>query len=148
MLKIVNSPLFSRLCQLFQGTLDSAWFPLIAEQSHLDLSAIRQFRQFLSDSKYLESHRELVEKLTELEKIIFKIRHLVIPHLKEYLQISPLNPNASSLDEEEVLLRRCIAYTLPYNLAELLALISIIRQNLPSDPVLEASFQMLAQSHI
>lgn len=148
MLKIVDSPLFNRLRQLFNGTLDATWFPLIATQSQLDLSGIRQLRDFLSDTKHLSSYKELLEKLAELEKIIFKVRDLVLPYLKEYLQISPLNPSPAALDHEEVLLRRCIAYTLPYNLAELLALIAIIRENLPNELALAASLPILAQSHI
>lgn len=125
------SPVFRKLRETFARSLDSSWFTIIAENSALELSNLRNLREFINNTDGTAYNvSETLEMLGELEELIRKTRDCILPALKERLQISPLAPEDMVEDSTERLLRRCVAYTLPHNLAELARLIGLLQAGL------------------
>lgn len=123
-----DSPVFQKMKDIFSRSLDSYWFALLAENSPLALCNLRELREFINNpDEQLYGSREILGKLDSLQEVILNTQRYLMPVLKERLQISPLAPDDMVDDRDERLMRRCVAYTLPYNLIELSRLVTVIR---------------------
>ncbi|HEQ71546.1 MAG TPA: hypothetical protein ENN69_03575 [Spirochaetia bacterium] len=130
MMPVTLRPIFEKLTDAFRLSMDTPWFRMIMENSPLHNYNLRRLSDFFTrPDTNVVLREELEERLLELEVLIAKIREYILPFIKEKLQISSLAPDDIISDQDERVLRRFVAYTLPHNLSEIERLIGLIRRD-------------------
>ncbi len=114
---------------LFRSHFDQNWLLLLLERFPIDAVAMNEIRELMHhDATFLEPER-LATRLALLEGYIVHLRRYLLPGLREKLGISGLLPPSRRVwGREQLLLRRLVAYTFPYNLARLERLASQLKR--------------------
>ena len=119
------------IAELFRSHFDQNWLLLLLERFPVDAVAMNEIRELMRhDAAFLEPDR-LAARLALLEGYVQHLRRYLLPGLREKLGISGLLPVSRRVwEKEQVLLRRLVAYTFPFNLEHLERLASQLRQAL------------------
>ncbi len=117
------------IAALFRSHFDQSWLLLLLERFPVDAVAMNEIRDLMNhDASFLEPDR-LTARLALLEGYIQHLRRCLLPGLREKLGVSGLLPPSRRYHgKEQLLLRRLVAYTFPFNLDRLARLTSQLRQ--------------------
>ncbi len=120
-----------QIAELFHSQFEQNWLVLLLERFPMDAVAMNEIRGLLRrDAAFLEPAR-LAEGLAVLEAYTQHLRRCLLPGLREKLGISGLLPGARRVwGREQLLLRRLVAYTFPFNLERLERLASQLKDAL------------------
>ncbi len=120
-----------RIAELFHSQFEQNWLLLLLERYPMDAVAMNEVRGLMRrDTAFLEPAR-LAQGLAVLDGYTQHLRRCLLPGLREKLGISGLLPRARSVwGREQLLLRRLVAYTFPFNLERLELLAAQLRQAL------------------
>jgi hypothetical protein len=117
------------ISELFRSQFDQSWLLLLLERFPVDAVAMNEIRELMRhDASFLEPDR-LAARLALLQGFIQHLRRCLLPGLREKLGISGLlPPSRRAWGREQMLLRRLVAYTFPYNLERLARLAAQLEQ--------------------
>jgi hypothetical protein len=120
-----------RIREVFVQHFDRAWLGVLMDDLPVGVRTLREIRSLiLFDSIYPGDEHSIHGGLVELEEFIQALRTYLLPLIRERLGISKLRPSAMVRDRNQYLLRRLLAFTLPYNLERLTALAAELRLRL------------------
>jgi hypothetical protein len=107
------------LKSLFELHFDQNWFLLLLEELPIDSNTMTELRELMRhESSLVFDYTEVYERLPVLEKFITALNRYLLPYLREKLGISGFVQNRRYRDKGQILLRKFVAYTFPFNLAE------------------------------
>jgi hypothetical protein len=107
---------------IFENSFDRTWFSVIIDGLPIDFRTVREIRQMVSlTALYPGEEWQIWQGVLELETFILTVRRQLLPVLRERLGISWLFPGRRVRDRHQILLRKLVAFTFPYNLERLRA---------------------------
>ena len=107
---------------IFENHFDRTWFSVIIDGLPIDFRTVREIRQMVSlTALYPGEEWQIWQGVLELETFILTVRRQLLPILRERLGISWLFPGRRVRDRHQVMLRKLVAFTFPYNLERLRA---------------------------
>jgi hypothetical protein len=107
---------------IFESYFDRTWFSVIIDGLPIDFRTVREIRQMVSlTALYPGEEWQIWQGVLELETFILTVRRQLLPVLRERLGISWLFPGRRVRDRHQILLRKLVAFTFPYNLERLRA---------------------------
>ena len=120
-----------RMADLFHSQFEQNWLLLLLERYPLDAVVMNDVRELMRrDTAFVEPAR-LAEALAVLDGYTQHLRRCLLPGLREKLGISGLLPaERRVLGREQLLLRRLVAYTFPFNLERLERLVVALKRSL------------------
>jgi hypothetical protein len=105
---------------IFESYFDRTWFSVIIDGLPIDFRTVREIRQMVSlTALYPGEEWQIWQGVLELESFILTVRRQLLPVLRERLGISWLFPGRRVRDRHQILLRKLVAFTFPYNLERL-----------------------------
>ena len=117
-----------QLSTLFRDQFDRNWLHLILERSPVEGSVMTDIQDLIETDVALLDPGRLERHTQALEEYVQHIRRYVIPGLREKLGISGLIGASKFWSEDQVILRKLIAYAFPHNLERLAALADQLRE--------------------
>jgi hypothetical protein len=118
----------SELATLYHDQFDRNWLYLILERSPLDTSVMGDVRDLVETDVAFLDPTKLDRHTQALEEYVQHLRRYVIPGLREKLGISGFTGGIRVLSEDQIILRKFIAYAFPHNLERLAALTSRLKE--------------------
>jgi len=107
---------------IFENYFDRSWFSVIIDGLPIDFRTVREIRQMVSlTALYPGEEWQVWQGVLELETFILTVRRQLLPVLRERLGISWLFPGRRVRDRNQIMLRKLVAVTFPYNLERLRA---------------------------
>ena len=107
---------------IFENNFDRTWFSVIIDGLPIDFRTVREIRQMVSlTALYPGEEWQVWQGVLELETFILTVRRQLLPVLRERLGISWLFPGRRVRDRNQIMLRKLVAITFPYNLERLRA---------------------------
>lgn len=107
---------------IFENYFDRTWFSVIIDGLPIDFRTVREIRQMVSlTALYPGEEWQVWQGVLELETFILTVRRQLLPVLRERLGISWLFPGRRVRDRNQIMLRKLVAVTFPYNLERLRA---------------------------
>ena len=107
---------------IFENNFDRTWFSVIIDGLPIDFRTVREIRQMVSlTALYPGEEWQVWQGVLELETFILTVRRQLLPLLRERLGISWLFPGRRVRDRNQIMLRKLVAITFPYNLERLRA---------------------------
>ena len=114
--------LIGQVRDIFENHFDRTWFSVIIDGLPIDFRTVREIRQLVSlTTLYPGEEWQIYQAVLELETFVLTVRRQLLPILRERLGISWLFPGRRVRDRHQVLLRKLVALTFPYNLERLRA---------------------------
>ena len=114
--------LIGQVRDIFENHFDRTWFSVIIDGLPIDVRIVREIRQMVSlKTLYPGEEWEIYQAVLELETFVVTVRRQLLPVLRERLGISWLFPGRRVRDRNQVMLRKLVAITFPYNLERLRA---------------------------
>lgn len=112
--------LIGQVRDIFENHFDRTWFSVIIDGLPIDFRTVREIRQMVQlTALYPGEEWQVWQGVLELETFILTVRRQLLPVLRERLGISWLFPGRRVRDRHQVLLRKLVAITFPYNLERL-----------------------------
>jgi hypothetical protein len=116
---------------VFENNFDKTWFSLLIDDMPMDSRAFREIRHVVSlRSLYPGEEWEIWQGVLDLEVFIAMVRRFLLPVIKERLGISWLFPGRRVKDRTQVIIRKFVAFTFPYNLERLRVLTDKLKARL------------------
>jgi len=114
--------LIGQVRDIFENHFDRTWFSVIIDGLPIDFRTVREIRQMVGlTALYPGEEWQVYQAVRELETFIVTVRRQLLPVLRERLGISWLFPGRRVRDRNQVMLRKLVAITFPYNLERLRA---------------------------
>ena len=114
--------LIGQVRDIFENHFDRTWFSVVVDGLPIDVRIVREIRQMVSlKTLYPGEEWEIYQAVLELETFVVTVRRQLLPVLRERLGISWLFPGRRVRDRNQVMLRKLVAITFPYNLERLRA---------------------------
>lgn len=127
--------LLGELTLLYTSQFDRNWLHLLLERYPVDPSVTAEIRELVeSDTSLLEVDR-LAARMDAVQEYVRHLRRFVLPGLREKLGVSGLRPSATVYAQDQLVLRRLIAYTFPHNLSRLAELAERLKELLRTEEV-------------
>jgi hypothetical protein len=115
--------------EIFGRYFDQNWFVSLLDEVPLDQRTLRDVRALSRfTSLFPGDEMEIAHGIGELERLQVALRHYLLPHIKEKLQVSGLSSARTIRDQNQYILRRCVAMTFAHNLGELELLTTRLRR--------------------
>lgn len=112
--------LIAQVRDIFENHFDRTWFSVVVDGLPIDFRTVREIRQMVGlKTLYPGEERGIYQGVLELETFVLIVRRQLLPVLKERLGVSWLFPGRRVRDRNQVMLRRLVAITFPYNLERL-----------------------------
>lgn len=112
--------LIGQVRDIFENHFDRTWFSVVVDGLPLDVRIVREIRQMVGlKTLYPGEEWEIYQAVLELETFVVTVRRQLLPVLRERLGISWLFPGRRVRDRNQVMLRKLVAITFPYNLERL-----------------------------
>jgi hypothetical protein len=127
------------LATLFRDQFDRNWLYLILERSPIDASVMNDVRDLVETDVALLDPVRLERHAQALEEYVQHIRRYVVPGLREKLGISGFTGGRKLWSEDQVILRKLIAYAFPHNLERLASLAGQLRDLTGDMPVMRSA---------
>jgi hypothetical protein len=116
------------LKRLFESHFDQNWFILLLDELPIDSNTMTELREIMRhESTLVFEPSEVYDRLPILEGFVTTLARYLLPCLREKLGISGFIQNRKYRDKGQILLRKFIAYTFPFNLAEFKLLVERLR---------------------
>ena len=116
---------------VFENNFDRTWFALLIDGMPIDARTIREIRALVSlRSIFPGEEWEIRQGVEDLEKFIGHVKRFLLPVLKERLGISWLAPGMRARDGTQLIIRKFVAFTFPYNLERLRVLTEKLKASL------------------
>jgi hypothetical protein len=112
--------IIAELRDVFDDHFDQTWFSLIIDDMPIDFHTVRDIRELVSlTTLYPGEEWVVLQGAQELEIFCTTLKRFLLPVLKERLGVSWLFPQKRVHDTQEYIVRKFVAFTLPYNLERL-----------------------------
>jgi hypothetical protein len=112
--------IIAELRDVFEDHFDQTWFSLIIDDMPIDFHTVRDIRELVSlGTLYPGEEWVILQGVQELEIFCTTLKRFLLPVLKERLGVSWLFPQKRVHDTQEYIVRKFVAFTLPYNLERL-----------------------------
>ena len=112
--------IIGELRDVFENNFDRTWFSLIIDGMPIDFRTVREIRELVSlTAIYPGEEWQLYQGVEELETFYRTVKRFLLPVLRERLGISWLFPHKRVRDSRQIILRKLVAFTFPYNLERL-----------------------------
>jgi len=112
--------IIAELREVFEDHFDQTWFSLIIDDMPIDFHTVRDIRELVSlTTLYAGEEWTVLQGVQELEIFCATLKRFLLPVLKERLGVSWLFPQRRVRDTREYIIRKFVAFTLPYNLEHL-----------------------------
>jgi hypothetical protein len=116
---------------VFENNFDRTWFALLIDGMPIDTRTIREIRTLVSlRSIYPGEEWEIMQGVEDLEVFIGHVKRFLLPVLRERLGISWLVPGKRARDRTQLIIRKFVAFTFPYNLERLRVLTEKLKASL------------------
>jgi hypothetical protein len=123
--------IIGELRDVFENNFDRTWFSLIIDGMPIDFRTVREIRELVSlTAIYAGEEWQLYQGVEELETFYKTVKRFLIPVLRERLGISWLFPHKRIRDSRQIILRKLVAFTFPYNLERLRRLTETLKARL------------------
>lgn len=123
--------IIGELREVFENNFDRTWFSLIIDGMPIDFRTVREIRELVSlTAVYPGEEWQLYQGVEELETFHRTVKRFLLPVLRERLGISWLFPHKRIRDPRQVILRKLVAFTFPYNLERLHRLTQTLKARL------------------
>lgn len=123
--------IIGELREVFENNFDRTWFSLIIDGMPIDFRTVREIRELVSlTAIYPGEEWQLYQGVEELETFYKTVKRFLLPVLRERLGISWLFPHKRIRDPRQVILRKLVAFTFPYNLERLYRLTQTLKARL------------------
>jgi hypothetical protein len=111
---------------VFENHFDRTWFALL-----IDSRTIREIRTLVSlRSIFPGEEWEILQGVEDLEAFIGHVKRFLLPALRERLGISWLMPARRTRDRTQLIIKKFVAFTFPYNLERLRVLTEKLKASL------------------
>jgi hypothetical protein len=125
--------IISDVREVFESHFDRTWFSLIIDEMPLDPRAIREIRRLVSLRNLFPGEEwEIWQGVQDLEGFTTHVKRYILPMLKERLGISSLMGERRPGDSTQLIIRKFVAFTFPYNLERLAVLTQKLKSRLLS----------------
>jgi len=105
---------------IFDRYFDQNWFVSLLDEVPLDPRTLRDVRALSRfTTLFAGDEMEIAHGIGELERLQATLQRYLLPHIKEKLLVSGLSSARAIRDQNQYILRRCVAMTFPHNLGEL-----------------------------
>ena len=116
---------------VFENHFDRTWFALLIDGMPIDSRTIREIRTLVSlRSIFPGEEWEILQGVEDLEGFIGHAKRFLIPALRERLGISWLMPGRLTRDRTQLIIKKFVAFTFPYNLERLRVLTEKLKSSL------------------
>ncbi len=123
--------IIGELRDVFENNFDRTWFSLIIDGMPIDFRTVREIRELVSlTAVYPGEEWQLYQGVEELETFYRTVKRFLLPVLRERLGISWLFPHKRIRDPRQIILRKLVAFTFPYNLERLRRLTETLKARL------------------
>ena len=123
--------IIGELRDVFENNFDRTWFSLIIDGMPIDFRTVREIREMVSlTAIYPGEEWQLYQGALELETFYRTVKRFLLPVLRERLGISWLFPHKRIRDQRQIILRKLVAITFPYNLERLRRLTETLKARL------------------
>ena len=123
--------IIGELRDVFENNFDRTWFSLIIDGMPIDFRTVREIRELVSlTAVYPGEEWQLYQGVEELETFYRTVKRFLLPVLRERLGISWLFPHKRIRDARQIILRKLVAVTFPYNLERLRRLTETLKDRL------------------
>jgi hypothetical protein len=123
--------IIGELRDVFENNFDRTWFSLIIDGMPIDFRTVREIREMVSlTAIYPGEEWQLYQGALELETFHRTVKRFLLPVLRERLGISWLFPHKRIRDQRQIILRKLVAITFPYNLERLRRLTETLKDRL------------------
>jgi hypothetical protein len=123
--------IIGELRDVFENNFDRTWFSLIIDGMPIDFRTVREIREMVSlTAIYPGEEWQLYQGVEELETFYRTVKRFLLPVLRERLGISWLFPHKRVRDSRQIILRKLVAFTFPYNLERLRRLTETLKARL------------------
>lgn len=123
--------IISEVREVFENHFDRTWFSLLIDGMPIDSHTIREIRSIVSlKSIYPGEEWEIWQGVEDLEVFITHVKRFLLPVLRERLGISWLFPSRRIGDRTQLIIRKFVAFTFPYNLERLRVLTEKLKTSL------------------
>lgn len=117
--------------EVFENHFDRTWFSLLLDDMPIESRTLREIRHLVSlRTMYPGDEWEIWQRVRDLEEFISHVKRFLLPALKEKLGISTLQPGLRVRDDTQLIIRKFIAFTFPYNLERLSVLTTKLKAGL------------------
>jgi hypothetical protein len=123
--------IIGELRDVFENNFDRTWFSLIIDGMPIDFRTVREIRVMVSlTAIYPGEEWQLFQGVQELETFYKTVKRFLLPVLRDRLGISWLFPHKRIRDQRQIILRKLVAFTFPYNLERLRRLTETLKARL------------------
>jgi hypothetical protein len=123
------------LSDLFHDHFEQNWLLFLLERFPMDAVAMNEVRELMHPDVAFLDPAQLAARLAMLDGYVLHLRRYLLPGLREKLGISGLLPATHRvLGRDQMLMRKLVAYTFPYNLERMQRLADELRGVLGTFP--------------
>jgi hypothetical protein len=123
--------IISEVRDVFENHFDRNWFSLLIDDMPIDPGMVREIRRLVSLKNIFPGEEwQIWQGVQALSDFVLLVKRFLLPMLKERLGISSLIPARRVGDPTQLIIRKFVAFTFPYNLERLKVLTEKLRAHL------------------